>query len=97
VDVSPELASLLRTALPEVAVVEKTRRLFLRENVRIHLDTVDGLGSFVELEAVAVPGSDLTAEREAVDQLRRALEIVDDDLLGESYAELVGRGARTCR
>ena len=34
------------------------------ETVRIHLDEVRGLGSFLELEAVAEPGSDLARERE---------------------------------
>ena len=46
-------------------VVEKRRRLLLWEGVRIHLDEVEGLGSFVELEAVAAgPDSDLSAERD---------------------------------
>ena len=35
--------------------------------VRIHLDEVTGLGSFVELEAVAEPDSDLARERAQVD------------------------------
>ena len=34
-----------------LVVVEKRRRLLLWEGVRIHLDEVEGLGSFVELEA----------------------------------------------
>ena len=87
--VSPELAGLLVTALDEVAVVAKTRKLYVWRDVRIHLDSVAGLGSFLELEAVASPGSDLGAERDAVAELRRALEIRDEDLLGESYADLL--------
>ena len=42
-------------------VVVKRRHLLLWETVRIHLDEVRGLGSFLELEAVAEPGSDLRA------------------------------------
>jgi adenylate cyclase class IV len=49
---------------------------------------VEDLGSFLELEAVASPGSDLGAEQDALDELRRALKIRDEDLLGESYADL---------
>ena len=41
----------LDAALGTLVVVDKRRRLLLYENVRIHLDEVDGLGSFVELEA----------------------------------------------
>jgi len=94
VAVSPEAAGLLRATLRHVAVVEKTRRLFVWRSVRIHLDSVDGLGSFLELEAVATPGSDLAEERVAVDHLRRVLEIRDEDLVGEGYAELGRRRRR---
>jgi len=46
------------------AVVAKERRLLLWEgSVRIHLDAVEDLGTFVELEAVAGPGSDLAREQ----------------------------------
>jgi predicted adenylyl cyclase CyaB len=77
------------SAFEQVVVVEKNRELYLWHDVRIHLDSVEGLGSFVELEALASPGSDLDAERDAVDELRRALEIRDEDLVGESYADLL--------
>ena len=73
----PDPAGLL-AALGETngvdVVVEKRRRLLLWETVRIHLDEVEGLGSFLELEAVAGPDSDLTRERRQVAQLREALE-----------------------
>jgi homotetrameric cytidine deaminase len=68
-------------------VVAKTRRLLLWETVRIHLDDVEGLGSFVELEAVADRGSDLERERAQVAHLRAALGIEDDALREGSYAD----------
>ena len=68
-------------------VVVKRRRLLLWETVRIHLDEVRGLGSFLELEAVAAPGSDLTRERAQVAHLREALEIRDEALVEGSYAD----------
>jgi homotetrameric cytidine deaminase len=74
-------------------VVEKRRRLLLWESVRVHLDEVEGLGSFVELEAVVEPDSDLTRERSQVGQLRDALEIRDDALREGSYAD-AARAAR---
>ena len=64
------LAALSETLGVDV-VVEKRRHLLLWETVRIHLDEVTGLGSFVELEAVAEPESDLYRERAQVDHLRR--------------------------
>src|SRR4051794_17750780 len=56
-------------------VVAKRRRLLSWENVRIHLDEVEGLGFFVELEAVAGPDADLGAEHAKVDRLRELLDI----------------------
>src|SRR5687767_6397834 len=41
-----ELREALDTALGTLVVVEKRRRLLLRDGVRIHLDEVAGLGSF---------------------------------------------------
>lgn len=77
--VDPAAARAGRTV---VAVVSKRRRLLLFENVRIHLDDVDGLGSFVELEAVG-------GGAEALAVARERLGIRDADLLGVSYADLL--------
>lgn len=81
----------LRGALAAVAgvrvVVDKRRRLLLWDCVRIHLDEVEGLGSFVELEAVAEPDSDLAREHELVGQVRAALGIEDAALREGSYAD----------
>jgi homotetrameric cytidine deaminase len=75
-------------------VVVKRRHLLLWETVRIHLDEVRGLGSFLELEAVAAPGSDLRRERDQVAHLREVLEIRDPALREGSYADaLRGEGA----
>jgi len=45
-------------------VVSKRRRLFWWQDVRIHLDWVDGLGDLLEFEAVAHEQSDLADERQ---------------------------------
>jgi homotetrameric cytidine deaminase len=85
-----------RAALAETlgidVVVEKRRRLLLWETVRIHLDEVEGLGSFVELEAVAGDDSDLSHERILVAQLRAELGIGDDTLREGSYADALRQG-----
>jgi adenylate cyclase, class 2 len=70
-------------------VVTKRRRLFLWESVRIHLDDVEGLGTFIELEAVASPESDLSPERELIARLRTAFAIDDSRLLASGYAALL--------
>jgi homotetrameric cytidine deaminase len=85
----------LDRALGAVVVVTKERRLFLWENVRIHLDTVEGLGTFVELEAIVgpTPGPDaLAAAQEKVARLRVELAIDDASLVSVGYSDLLFDG-----
>ena len=86
------LRDALAAANGVAVVVVKRRRLLLWETVRIHLDEVRGLGSFLELEAVAAPGSDLERERAQVARLREALEIRDTTLVEGSYADALTGG-----
>src|SRR4051812_48605102 len=83
------LRDALAAALGVTVVVAKRRRLLLWEGVRIHLDRVDGLGAFVELEGVAPAGSDLSAEAARVARLRAELEISDDAIEATGYADLL--------
>jgi adenylate cyclase class IV len=71
------------------AVVTKRRQLFLWQEVRIHLDEIDDLGTFVEFEAVAEPDSDLAREHELVRALREVFDIEDADLIGVGYCDLL--------
>ncbi|MFZ0972814.1 MAG: cytidine deaminase [Solirubrobacteraceae bacterium] len=84
-----ELAEALDAALGTVVVVSKRRRLFVWEGVRIHLDDVDGLGSFVEFEAVLPEAGDLDTARDKVARLRASLGIHDDALVSVGYADLL--------
>jgi homotetrameric cytidine deaminase len=83
------LTAALDAALGTVVVVEKFRRLLLWEGVRIHLDAVEGLGTWVELEAVAPAGSDLADEHRKVAELRAVLEIGDEDVVAAGYAAML--------
>jgi homotetrameric cytidine deaminase len=78
------LREALAQALGTLVVVEKRRRLLLEDGVRIHLDQVEGLGAFVELEAVAPE-----AGREELERVRAALQIEDGALVAESYSDLL--------
>ncbi|MDP6702388.1 MAG: CYTH domain-containing protein, partial [Candidatus Latescibacteria bacterium] len=68
--------------------VEKTRQVWLWENVRIHLDDVKGLGQFVELEAVTEEKG-IEESHQRVETLMRALEISSDQLVEGSYGDIV--------
>jgi homotetrameric cytidine deaminase len=83
------LAEALDAALGTTVVVSKQRRLLLWEGVRIHLDEVEALGSFVEFEAVLPDAGDLDSARAKVGHLRESLGIVDDALVSVGYSDLL--------
>ena len=87
-DAAP-LREALDAAYGTLVTVTKRRRLLLWEGVRIHLDEVEGLGSYLEFEAVGEPGSDLVLERNRVERLRAELGIEDENLVATSYADLM--------
>jgi homotetrameric cytidine deaminase len=84
-----ETRAALEAALGTLAVVDKERHLLIWQGVRIHLDNVAGLGSFIELEGVAEEDSDLLAELERVTQLTEALDIAPERILRTSYSDQV--------
>lgn len=89
------LKAALDDALGTVVVVEKFRRLLLWQDVRIHIDAVEGLGTWLELEAVGVGGtdsSDLAEEHRKVAELRAVLKIDDEDVVATGYAAMLLEG-----
>ena len=70
-------------------VVAKTRELLLLDNVRVHLDRVERLGTFLELEAVVDEAHDERSCREQVDRLLDAFGIERRALLRASYSDLL--------
>jgi predicted adenylyl cyclase CyaB len=81
---------LLGQALETKAVVSKQRELFLAGRTRIHLDEVDGLGTFMELEVVLTEGeTDSDGERIA-SLLMEQLDVRQEDLIAQAYVDLLG-------
>jgi len=70
-------------------VVRKRRRLFMVGQTRIHLDEVDGLGEFLEIEVV-LNESQAKAEGEkiAVEFIKK-LGVSISDLVDSSYIDLI--------
>ena len=97
VEDADELREALSSVLGVLAVVDKARRLFVSDGVRIHLDRVDGLGDFIEFEGVLDSDDDRSLDRfeELLTELRSAFGIREDDLLAGSYADLALSSART--
>jgi homotetrameric cytidine deaminase len=92
--VSDSVSEALDAALGTTVVVSKRRRLFLWEGVRIHLDEVEGLGSFIEFEAVLPDAGDIETARAKVARLSSELGLEADALLDVGYADLLIDGPR---
>lgn len=89
---NPEsLKAALTAAMGVLVVVEKRRELFLYRNVRIHLDTVTDLGTFLEFEAVLAPDDEQSAGEALLADLQDRFGIADSDLVAESYGDLLRR------
>ena len=80
---------LLTACLGKLAEVKKTRDLYLRRGVRIHLDRVAGLGIFLEFEAVLTPGKTARWGRKEIADLSDAFTIQGADIVSGSYLDLV--------
>jgi adenylate cyclase class 2 len=84
------LKAALTAALGVRGVVRKRRDIYLWYNVRIHLDDVEGLGSFVEFEAVLGPQDDAATAEERLEQLSSAVALDRNAYLAPSYVDLLG-------
>jgi len=91
VDDPAGLRELLAAILGVHRVVRKTREIVLVDNVRIHLDEVEDLGTFLELEAVFDGSPDAeAAEHAKVARLLAELGVSEERLVATSYEALLG-------
>lgn len=79
--------------LVEWVVVRKKRELFLLENVRIHLDEVEGLGSYLEFEALVTPAHTVGLCHDEIAHLRAEFGPALGEAISGGYSDLVGPGA----
>jgi predicted adenylyl cyclase CyaB len=83
------LKAALGDALGIYAEVRKRREISLWHNVRIHLDEVASLGTFIEFEAVLGENDDEALAHRRLEELRVRLQIEPADLLAPSYVDLL--------
>ena len=76
-------------ALGVTQTVVKTRALYLVGQTRVHLDSVDGLGDFLELEVVLRPGQDSAEGQAIAAELMGRLGVRTDDLCATAYADML--------
>jgi predicted adenylyl cyclase CyaB len=87
---NPNVKEILTRALGVKTVVDKRRRIYFIENVKFHFDTLEGLGTFVEVEAIDRDGSI------GIEELKRQcghyaafFGLTDGDFVPESYSDMV--------
>jgi predicted adenylyl cyclase CyaB len=80
----------LSLALGVRGELRKRRELWMWQNVRIHLDDVANLGTFLEVEAVVSADADEAVSRERLAVLTRPFDVRDDDRIAVSYCDLAG-------
>ncbi len=84
------LKEILSRSLGVLAVVDKHREIYFIGNVKFHLDRVEGLGTFAEIEAIDSDGS-ISKEQlsEQCDRYMKLFDIQKDDLVAASYSDLI--------
>ena len=82
-----QLKKLLAAALGVKTVVKKKRAVWMFNNTRIHLDIVDGLGEFVELETVFQGQTEAEAVAEH-QHVKTTLHLDKAEPIAVSYSEI---------
>lgn len=85
------LQVLLTKALGVRGVVRKERSLYWAGHTRIHLDRVEGLGEFVELEVMLEEGQTAADGETRARELMAALGVRADQLEEGAYIDLLER------
>jgi predicted adenylyl cyclase CyaB len=83
------LKDVLSEALGVRAVVKKVREVFMWHNVRIHIDTVEGFGNFIEFEAVIGPKDSEADGYQRLDELCNAFGVKPDDQVPTGYVDMI--------
>ncbi|MEO6819720.1 MAG: class IV adenylate cyclase [Ginsengibacter sp.] len=71
-------------------VVNKIRKIYFIDNVKFHFDAVEGLGTFVEVEAIDKDGTISIVElKEQCQKYADFLDIQKEDFISKSYSDLL--------
>ena len=93
VNVPRPLAELLKKALPIRSVVKKTRSILRIGPTEIHLDEVEGLGAFLELEVKTGPDLSVEEGLKIAKDLLAKLGLKDEETVSYSYGDIMAKKA----
>lgn len=88
------LEAMLSVALDVRGTVRKQRRLYRIGQTRVHLDEVEGLGSFVELEVELGAAQPPSEGRAIANELMEKIGVSEGDLVAAAYIDLLEAGSQ---
>ena len=77
--------------LPVWVTVRKERELWLVAHTRVHLDTVENLGTFLEVESLVSRSNTLARAQASATELLKLLRPVLGELIDAGYADMLAR------
>jgi predicted adenylyl cyclase CyaB len=83
------LKTLLSAAFRVKVIVTKRREIYFLDNLKIHLDQVDGLGRFVEIEALGTEHTSEAILREQCQALIQKLNLHQAEFCADSYSDML--------
>jgi predicted adenylyl cyclase CyaB len=89
------LRETLSRAFGAVGRVKKVRRLYIADRTRIHLDQVEELGAFVELEVVLRDGETAESGNAVARHVMALLGIAESQLVRGAYVDLMATASRS--
>jgi predicted adenylyl cyclase CyaB len=88
------LLDILTRTLGTIGTVKKLRRLYLIGQTRVHLDQVEGLGDFLELEVVLRSGQEESEGRRTANHLLTKFGIGQDQFVADAYVDLLANATQ---
>ena len=89
------LLGILTRILGRLGEVKKTRILYRIGQTRVHIDQVEGLGDFLELEVVLRPDQTDSEGQRIAESLLLEFGVEKSQLIGEAYVDLLLRFTNT--
>jgi len=87
---SDDLKIILEAVHETLCVVDKIREIYFIDNVKFHLDTVKGLGNYIEIEAIDESEKlDYNIILQQCNHYMTTLDIKNEDLISVSYSDLI--------
>ena len=79
----------LEASLGIRGIVSKHRRVYRHGQTRVHIDDVDSLGLFIELEVVLAPDQSVSDGEKIAHRMMDDLDIRSGDLISSAYIDLI--------